>query len=155
MQASLKDAQGRTVVTIHDDRGEPYSNVTTGVDIKGQSVFQDIVNFPFKPDPNQEKPRPSLVKGQIVVSAQISFTVGALVYVLADVRVVGFAGSTGTIIAAAQLGGGNPLLRVLFDNTDTFDSVVVQARCVVNGTPSSDPTGIQNAIVSAVVDMYT
>jgi hypothetical protein len=155
VQSSLQDSQGRTVVTIHDDRGEPYSNVFDAVDILGSQAFTDVVSLPLTPDASLPRPRPALVKGQIVIAAQISFTVGAIVYVLADVRVLGFCGSTAMTIAATEIGGGRPLMRVQFTEGDTFDRIVVQARFVVNGTPSSDPTGVQQCKVSAVVDMYT
>jgi hypothetical protein len=146
---------GRSVVELHDDHGEPFSDVSNGVDIKGQSQFQDILNLPLTPDRSLPKQRPALVKGQILVAAQISFTVGAVVYVLADVRVLGYCGSQPTIIAAFELGGSRSTYRVPFGDVDTFDRVVIQARFVVNGVPTSDTTDVTQAIVSTVVDMYT
>lgn len=154
---TTQDALGRqTIVTLHDDRGEPYGFVSNGVDIRGKSIYGEIISIPFTPDKTaQPKARPALKRGQILVSAHVSFRVGALNYVLADLQILGFIGSTGTVIASAQLGGACSAVRIPFGDIDTFDRISINARMLVNGVPSSVTTDILDATVIAVVDMWS
>ena len=152
-QVALKP--GAPVVPVRDDSGKPYGFVSNGVSILGQSAFNEIISIPLYSDPDAKPhPRPACKRGQIVVTAQIAFTVGALVYVLADIQVVGFVGSTGTVLQSGQLGGANPAMRVAFGEVDTFDRIAVIARLLQNGLPSSSIVNIQTAVVGAVVDMW-
>lgn len=155
--SSYTDPQGRVVVNLKDDSGRPYKFVSNAIPIVGQSMFIEVLSIPLSQDDQLTPPRPNLVRGQIFLGAQISFDAAALQYVLADVVVIGYVGSTGTVLHRAQLGADPDasLLRVTFEEDDTFDKIGVEARCIVNGQPSASATGIAQANISALAIMWS
>lgn len=154
---AITDASGRVLVTLHDDSGRPYKFVSDAIPILGQLNFTEVLAIPLTKDDTLTPPRPTLVRGQIFLGAQIAFDAAALDYVLADVVVIGYVGSTGTVLRRAQLGANQDasLLRITFEADDTFDKIGVEARCIVNGQPSAAVANINQANISAVALMWS
>lgn len=153
--SSVIDPSGRqTVVQLHDDRGEPYKFVSNAVPLVGQSLFQEVISIPLTKDDSVKPKRPFLTHGQIVVSAQV-VTTNAIQWALADVMVIGYCGSTGTVIGRAMLGQEAQIMRVTFEDEDTFDTIGIEARQIVDGAPSTNTAAVQQLNVSAVAYMWS
>lgn len=151
---SAQSADGRAIVTYHDDTGEPYKWVSDAVSILGYSAYNTIINIPLSRDDSLPRKRPNLLKGQLTLNAQIAFDSGFNFFIMADLVVTGFIGATGTVISSLMLGGSQPVSRITFDSMDTFDRISVDARLNQNGVPSSNPAHVFQATVSAVLLMY-
>lgn len=154
-QTSVTDPSGRqTVVQLHDDRGAPFKFVSNAVPLRGQSLFQEVISIPLTKDDTNTPPRPNLVRGQIIVSAQVAYSL-AIQYALADVIVIGYCGSTGTVIGRAQLGAEAQIMRVTFEDDDTFDKIGIEALQLVDGLPSTNATDVLQINLSAVAYMWS
>lgn len=153
--SSVTDPSGRqTVVQLHDDRGEPFKFVSNAVPLVGQSLAQEVISIPLTKDDTVTPKRPSLTRGQIVISAQVVYTL-AIQYALADVTVIGYCGSTGTVIARAQLGAEAQIMRVTFEEDDTFDKIGIEALQIVDGQPSTNAVDVLQINLSAVAYMWS
>jgi hypothetical protein len=162
---TIRDAQGRTVAVLYaGGDGVPYRFVSNPYSIKGMSKLTELISIPLTPDDKQKPARPALVRGQIIIAAQIVSFAGGMT--AADIQVDGYIGSTPSTIFRTMLGGAaagatvNPntgqICRVNFEATDTFDKIAILARQYVDYVPStiSDPTVIQ-ANVSVVAYMWS
>jgi len=152
---TITDPSGRAVVTFHDDRGAPYKFASNAVDVTGNVNFVDAIAIPLHADETQSPPRPCLTHGQILITGQSSLAAGsAHDFLLADVRVTGYVGSIGTVIGRAQIGGDQPMMRVTFDDEDTFDRIVIEARQCVDGDFSTVVAAPGVLLVAAVALMW-
>lgn len=159
-ERTLIDPSGRVVVHLHDDSGKPYKFVSNALSFRGNSQFTELISIPLREDEHASPPRPSLVRGQIIITAQIVFDVGTgLNMCAADVQVDGYIGSTPTTIARTMLGGfGNTgqVMRVTFQEDDTFDNISISARQIFNFVPSNATgTTVVTANISALAYMWS
>lgn len=153
---TTEDPTGRrTVVTLHDDRGEPYKFVSNGVSILGSSLFSEVISIPLSKDDGAVPPRPSLVRGQILIGVSIAVAPATVDYALTELQVLGYVGSTSTLIAHKMLGGQAAIMRVTFEDDDTFDRIGINARQIVNGLPSTDIVNVTQNSLTAVALMWS
>lgn len=150
---TLTDPSGRVVVKFSDDRGVPYQYPTQNANLSGQANFKEIYRLDLKPDNSLDPPRPALVRGNILVAVQTTFDPAAVDYVVADLLVQGFIGSTPTDIMRAQVGGDATLLRVTFSEEDTYDKISIQGRALLRGLPTTDPA--QTITVAVLTYMWS
>ena len=153
----MQSADGRSVVTLHDNGGEPYQWVSNAVPVIS-AVFVPLINIPLTKDPQTN--RPSMVRGQIVVTATLSFDDSVLQFVFDEIVVTGFVGSSGTVLYRTTLSTQDPIARVTFDSRDTFDKITIDARLNVNGNPTDlrhlgSPQSILQNTITAVAYMWT
>lgn len=159
MQASTSTSpDGRTVVHLQDNGGEPSKFISDAISVLGISEFNEIISIPLAADAKAAPPRPAFVRGQILITAQDApFTnpVG-IEYVLAEIVVIGYVGSSSTVIKRGMLGGMQQSMRVAFQEDDTFDRIAILARQIVDGQPSSVSTSLVDVLqVSAVAIMWS
>lgn len=157
MEASAQTlAGGRVVVNLHDDSGVPFKFISNTINLLGVSEFNEFISIPLTPDKDATpRPRPAMTRGQVIVTAQSAFDGVTFQYVLADVVVVGYVGTTPTVIARAQLGADGDQLRVPFQEDDTFDRIAILARAWIDGRASSSTTNIQALQLSAIANMWS
>lgn len=153
--SSSTTPDGRTVVTIKDDAGQPYKFVSNVVSVRGSSEFNEVIAIPLTRDDSLPPPRPDLTRGQIFVTGQSAFNAAVHQYALAEINVIGYVGSRGTVIARFMLGGDADVGRVTFEEDDTFDKIGISARQIVDGVPSTDSTNVSSNNVAVVAYMWS
>lgn len=139
---------------LRADLAEPYRWASPAVSILQTSQYNAIIEIPLYRE-QAGIIRPPLLKGSLLINAQITFDVGFLHFVEADLRVSGYVGSTGTVIRRLQLGGSQPIARIPFDNDDTFDRISIEAFLLADGQPQVGNIHISQADISAVLTMWS
>lgn len=155
--SSYTDPSGKTIVHLRDDRGEPSKIFSNAIDVSGMSEFNEIISFDLNADANANPPRPAFVRGQIFITEQdVPADPIAIEYVLAELRVVGYVGSSATVLRTAMLGGEQQSMRVTFEEDDTFDRIAIEARQIVDGEPSNVTAGSVDVLtVAAIAIMWS
>lgn len=135
------------------DLSEPFRFVSNGPPVQ-QATFQDLIVIPFNRDDTVHPPRPPLLRGTLLIGLQLAFDDTLYDWVWDDIEVTAFSGSTGSVIRRSTLSTVDNLLRIPFTDDDTFDKIVIAARQVINGAPSSASNGIMQNQLTAVATMW-
>lgn len=126
-QSTLRGPGGNA--TADSNQGEPFKYTVPPVDCANLGAFQEVMQIPLSRD--VVIGRPTQLRGEMVITAAIGITTTAVPANLGtmgiEVRVDAYNSSQATRIASALLGGQQPVLRVDFRESDTFDRLVVIA----------------------------
>lgn len=129
------DGQGRVVVHLKDDRGEPekWNNPAT-VDFRASSAFQEKIVIPMERDDTKGSFRTGtlLLNAQVVPGAAFTGTLLAL-----EILVIGYVGTSPTTIKSTVFGAFITQDVIGLDDTTSYDTIGIQGRQVVDGVPDS------------------
>jgi hypothetical protein len=124
----------RVRIVENDDRGQPYPLIQSQpANILGMSVYQEVVRL--------EMVRARM--GQIFVSASIATTAAFTgQYVAIGYNVVGYLGSAGSVLLRSGLSNTFNLAAYTWEEPESYSSLAIEARQIVDGLPSGVTTGI-------------
>lgn len=89
-------------------------------------------------------PLDGVSRGQLVIGSSISPPVGFTgTTLLMEINVIGYMGALRTIVDRGVLSARSPNRRFKFDDVDTYTSIGVEARQIVDGAPNSTITPAQ------------
>jgi hypothetical protein len=137
---TYRDPSGRVIIEERDDRDTSFAITTPQPgDVRGLSAFSEIIRIPL------ERAR----RGHLVLSALIATTAAFTNQFLAiEVNVVGYVGSSGTVVAATALDNNFNLVEFSWDQPSTYAAIGIEAREIIDGQPSGSSTGIGTLTVS-------
>lgn len=128
------DPSGRVIITEHDDRGSPVPLISPQViSVLGIAAFSELLRFPL------ERAR----RGHLFISGTVS-TNGSFTgqYVCIDIQVVAYIGAAATIVWGTAMDSNLNQAEFAWDQPQSYASLAIQARQVVDGLPSGVTTGI-------------
>jgi hypothetical protein len=131
--SQIVDGSGRVVVHMKDDRGEPEDfNNPVVVSFAQQATFTERITIPM----NRDETKGSFRLGTLLLNAQIipgpTFT-GTLLAL--EVLVIGYVGTAPTTIKSTVFGAFLAQDVVTFDDGDSYDTIGIMGRQVVDGLP--------------------
>jgi hypothetical protein len=131
---TTRDPSGRVRITEWDDRGQPYNLFQSQpASVLGIPSFSEVLRL------EMEHAR----RGHLYIAASVvtnaSFT-GQ--YVGIAYNVVGYRGSAGAVLFRSGLAGTFNLASFEWDDPESYNSLAIEARQVVDGVGSSTTTGI-------------
>lgn len=129
-QLTVEEGSGKVIVRDEDDRGTVYSYTQPQpFDLRRIADFVQV-----GPLINTQ----GVARGQLLVSADVvaGTPLAGNDHLYAEFQIVGYLGSTPTIVARGALSRTQNLQRFRFTDEETFDSMVVEARQVIDGSPN-------------------
>lgn len=129
-----QDPSGRVRVVESDDRGMPFNLFQSQpASVLGIPTLSEVLRL------EMEHAR----RGHLYISSNIVTTAAFTgQYVAIAYTVVGYRGSAGSVLFRSGLAGAFNLAEFKWDEPETYSSLAVEARQIVDGAGSSVVTGI-------------
>jgi hypothetical protein len=128
------DPSGRVIITESDDRGAPYTLFQSQpASVLGIASFTEVLRLEML----------RARRGHLYLSASVVTTAAFTgQYLAVAYNVVGYRGSAGSVLFRSGLGANFNLSSFEWNDPETYNSLAVEARAVIDGVGSSTTTGI-------------
>lgn len=132
---TTRDPSGRVTIVENDDRDTPFPIIQPGpANVAGVAAFAELVRIPM------ERAR----RGQLFLSGSVITTAaftGQYVYI--DLHVLGYIGAAPSVLFRTAMDSNQNLADFAWEDPETYSSLGIEARQVVDGAASGVTTGIQ------------